>query len=75
VTSCCFVFFCGVGGGGGGGVRLGYVIVRDGKVLRQRLCTELYIVVRVTKTSDCDSVVHERWCFCWGGAPSWLYAS
>jgi hypothetical protein len=28
------------------------------EVLRQRLCTELYIVLRVTKTSDCEIVMH-----------------
>jgi hypothetical protein len=45
------------------------------EVLRQRLCTELYIVMRVTKTSDCETVVNVRCCFCWGGAPSLLYTS
>jgi len=67
-----FFFFFG-GGGGGGTSGLRYRKRRE--VLCQRLCTELYIIVRVIKTSECETVVQVRCCYCWGGASSLLCKS
>jgi len=75
VGSCDELLLCIFFFGKGGRCTCGLRYRKGREVLCQRLCTELYIVVRVIKTSECETVGHVRCCFCWGGASSLLYTS